>query len=113
MAKFTMTTGAKRHDLVYQLDFMGRSYPVRFEPTEDGMTSRENSIFIRVPGYDDLPEKVRKALQTLSLAGTVCDINEAVQTLTRYEQEQRSKRGGSFENRVCHKMKQERRRRHG
>ena len=40
MAKFTMTTGAKRHDLVYRLDFMGRSYPVHFELTEDGMTSR-------------------------------------------------------------------------
>lgn len=87
MAKFTMTTGKKSHHLTYQLDFMGHSYPVHFKPTEDGMISRENSIFIRVPGYDDLPEKVRKALQTLSLAGTVCDINEAVQTLTQYERE--------------------------
>ena len=42
-----------------------------------------------MPGYDDLPEKVRTALQTLSLAGTVCDINEAVLTLTQYEREQR------------------------
>ncbi|GEM_PF-4312788 len=92
MAKFTMTTGAKSHDLVYQLDFMGRSYPVHFKPTEDGMISRENCIFIRVPGYDDLPEKVRKALHKCALPASLCDINEAVQTLTQYEREQRARR---------------------
>ena len=85
MAKFTMTTGVKSHDLTYQLDFMGRSYPIHFKPTEDGMISVENSIYVQVPGYENLPKRVRAALRKCGLDGNLCDINEAVQVLTAYE----------------------------
>jgi hypothetical protein len=90
MAKFTMTTGAQRHDLVYQLDFMGRSYPLHFRPTADGMISVEDSIFSRVPDYYNLPKKIRAAIHKCELPSSLCDINEAVQTLTQYERERMS-----------------------
>lgn len=85
MAKFTMATGVTRYDLVYQLDFMGRSYPIHFKPTTDGMISVEDSIFTRVPGYYNLPKKIQTALRKCELAGNIFGINEAVQVLTAYE----------------------------
>lgn len=91
MATLSTTLGAKLEEMVKTLDFMGRSYPMHFQKKNDGSAeSEEQSFFVRVPGFYDMPRRVQAALVELDSTANPGKLMAALEVLTQYEQQQKN-----------------------